>query len=513
MLRRSLSLLFAASLGIPSTIAAQAPSATSLVRSLEAFIEKGQRDWEIPGLSVVVVRNDSVLFAKGYGVRAVGQRGAVDEHTLFGIMSTTKAMTSAAIAMLVDDGVVRWDDPVTKWIPEFEMPDPYVTRELTVVDLLTHRAGLGNADLLWVRGDLDEAEIFRRVRYLEPGYSFRAGYTYQNVMYGLAGAVIAKASGMSYGEFLKHRLFEPLGMSRSFVSLSDVRASGDANVSSAHYEVGDTIRVISETPVDVLASAGAVWSTAADMARWVRFLLDSARVNGERLIQESTFAMLFRPHTIIPPNQFYPAQSGTRPHWTTYGLGWFQHDYRGRYVAFHTGSLAGRIAIVGLLPDERFGIVMLGNVDHAEFRHALVLKAFDLQIGDTGRDWSTELLALYGESEARADSARARREAQRVAGTQPSLPLAEYAGTYRHAIWGDVVVGTEANGLTAHMGTSNELSGPLAHWHFDTFRTYWGDDLSDPGWVRFVLGSDGKVAELRYGAGEGMVFRRERGSP
>ena len=509
MLLRLSCLLCVVSLGFPNAHVAQSPKAESLVRVLDEFIVKGMRDWAIPGLAVAVVRNDSVLLQKGYGTRELARTGAVDEHTLFGIMSTTKAMTSAAIAMLVDDGVVSWNDPVTKWIPEFEMPEPYVTSALTVVDLLTHRAGLGNADLLWVRGDLDEAEIFRRVRYLDPAYSFRAGYTYQNIMYGLAGELIARASGMPYGEFLKDRLLDPLGMSRTFTSLAAVRESGDDNVSSSHFEIRDTVRVIEEEAVDVLASAGAVWSNASDMARWLRFLLDSARVGGRDLIKPETFAELFRPHTIIPANQFYPTVRLTQPHWTTYALGWFQQDYRGHYVAFHTGSLSGRIAIVGLLPDERFGIVVLGNLDHAEFRHALMLRAFDLQLGDTGRDWSDELLGLYRGFAAQADSARSARETQRRIGTKPLLPLSQYVGTYTHPVWGDLVVGETGDGLTACMGMENQLRGSLVHWHYDTFRIQLGDGRSEPDWVQFVLARDGTVSELRFGADGELVFRRK----
>jgi CubicO group peptidase (beta-lactamase class C family) len=502
-------MLCAVSLGIPNTLVAQAPDAESLAQVLDEFIVKGMRDWEIPGLAVTVVRHDSVLLLKGYGTRELGRTGVVDEHTLFGIMSTTKAMTSAAIAILVDDGVVSWSDPVTKWIPEFEMPEPYVTRQLTVLDFLTHRAGLGNADLLWVRGDLHAAEIFRRVRYLDPAYSFRAGYAYQNIMYGLAGELIARASGMPYGEFLKDRLLDPLGMSRTFTSLAAVRESGDDNVSSSHFEIHDTISVIEEEAVDVLSSAGAVWSNASDMARWMQFLLDSARVGGQGLIKPETFAELFRPHTLIPVNQFYPTVRLTQPHWTTYAAGWFQQDYRGHYVAFHTGSLAGRIAIVGLLPEERFGIVVLGNLDHAEFRHALMLKAFDLQLGDTGRNWSEELLGLYRGFAAEADSARAEREAQRSTGTRPSLPLSHYVGTYTHPVWGDLVVSEIGDGLAARIGAERQLRGPLTHWHYDTFRIQLGDGRSDPDWVQFLLGRDGTAAELRFGADGETVFRRK----
>lgn len=508
MPRRWCLALFTVAVSSPPVLAAQAPSPTAFGQSLDAFIQRGMRDWEIPGLSVAVVRNDSVLFLRGYGVRELGKAGRVDEHTLFGIMSTTKAMTAAALAMLVDDGVLTWDDPVTRWIPEFQMPDPYVTRELTIRDLLTHRAGLGNADLLWVRGDLDRDEIFHRVRDLEPAYSFRAGYTYQNIMYGVAGAVIERASGTPFGAFLSERLWKPLGMERTRASFASVHASADENVSRAHYEIQDTIRVIDDELVDAIPSAGAVWSTAADMTRWMRFLLDSARVDGRPLISSDAFTQLFRPQTTIPPDDFYPTVRLTHPHWTTYGFGWFQQDYRGHFVAFHTGSLDGRIAIIGLLPDERFGVVMLGNLDHAEFRHALMLTAFDLQLGGSARDWNAEFLHLYGGFEARADSARAQREARRVGGTQPSLPLDEYAGTYTHHVWGDLVIAVERDHLTMRMGTNPETRGPLEHWNYETFRAHLGDGRSNPTLVSFTLDANGRVVQLRLGVGGENVFRK-----
>ncbi len=496
----TLNLLFTiAVLAAPSLTAQQPASPQTLRDSLDALIQRGVKDWDIPGMSVAVVRNDSILMLEGYGVRQLGQSGRIDEHTRFGIMSTTKAMTAMGIALLVEDGILDWDDPVIEWVPEFEMPDPYVTRELTVLDLLAHRAGLGNADLLWLRWDLDDEEIFRRVRKLEPAYSLRAGYIYQNIMFGLAGHVIERASGKSFGEFLRERLWDPLGMTRTVVAWRDVASSGDMNVSAPHERIDKKIRTITEDPVDAIPAAGAVWSTAHDMALWVRFLLDSTRVNGTRLLSPDNFEMLFRPHNLIPVDRFYPSAIRTRPRWTAYGAGWFLQDYRGEFVAFHTGSLDGRIAIIGLLPEERFGVLMLGNMDHAEFRHALMLAAFDLQLGDPSHDWNADLLQLYDSLEARGDSIDAARESERVMGTTPRLSLVKYAGTYRHPVWGDLVVRSTGDGLIANLGDNPELTGPLVHWHYETFRTHWGDGRSSPGWLSFVLASDGSVREAALG--------------
>lgn len=490
-------------------LAAQQPATLAALRdSLDQLIRRGMHDWRIPGLSVAVVRNDSVLMLRGYGVRRHGAPDPVDEHTLFGIMSTTKAMTAMGIALLVEDGVLQWSDPVTKWAPAFAMPEPYVTRELTVLDLLTHRAGLGNADLLWLRWDLDDEEIFRRVRHLEPAYSFRAGYGYQNIMFGLAGHIIERAAGMPWAEFTRKRLWEPLGMTRTFGSWRAVAERGGPNVSAPHTIIRDTLRAITEDPVDAIPAAGAVWSTAADMARWLRYLLDSTRVNGQRLLSHRNFQRLFQPHTFIAAERFYPSAIRTRPRWTAYGAGWFLQDYRGAFAAFHTGSLDGRIAIVGLLPEQRFGVAMLANMDGAEFRHALMLKAFDLQLGDPSHDWNADLLALYDSLDAQGDSARAAREAARVSGTTPRLPLAQYAGTYRHPVWGDLVVRLDGGRLAANLGDNPELAGPLAHWHYDTFRTHWGDGRAQPGWLSFGIGPDGSVSTAWLGYQDPSEFVR-----
>ncbi len=491
--------------------AAQAPASRAVIaRELDRFIRQGMKDWEVPGVSVAVVHGDSVVLAAGYGVRELGRPGAVDANTLFGIMSTTKAFTAMLVGMLVDEGRMHWDDPVTRWVPEFQMPDPYVTRALTVRDLLTHRSGLGNADMLWVRGDLTEAQIFQRLRLLTPAYGFRDGFIYQNVMYGLAGEVIARVTGMPFPEVLRQRIFQPLGMTRSYPTYAAMAAAADPNTSRAHFRIDGTIRPIDEDQVDLLASAGATWSTANDMTRWLRFLLDSARVDGRRLVSDSSFRTLFAPQVMIGADEFYPTATLTHPHWVTYGLGWFQQDYRGRMVDFHTGSLDGRTAIIGLIPDLNLGVYVFGNLDHAEFRHALMLKTFDLYLGGPGRDWNADLLRLYRGLAAEGDSAEARFKRTQISGTSPTLPLAAYAGTFAHPIWGDIVVELGEHGLQAHMGTDSELRGPLSHWHYDTFHARLGDGRSSPTTLQFVVSPRGDIGSLTIPFLDGAVFERIR---
>lgn len=481
----------------------------AITRELDRFIKQGMKDWEIPGLSVAVVHGDSVVYAAGYGVKKLGTPGNVDANTLFGIMSTTKAFTAMLMAMLVDEGKLHWDDPVTKWVPEFQMPDAYVTRAVTVKDLLTHNTGLGNADMLWVRGDMTEAQIFEKVRLLTPAYGFRDGFVYQNVMYGLAGEVFARVTGMPFPQALQTRILTPLGMTRSYPTYAAMAAAHDPNTSQAHYRIGGTIRPIEEDKVDLLAAAGATWSTANDMTRWMRFLLDSARVDGKRLVSDSSFRMLFTPHVMVSPDEFYPTAELTRPHWMTYGLGWFQQDYRGQAVSFHTGSLDGRTAIIGLIPDKQLGVYIFGNLDHAEFRHALMLKTFDLYIGGAGRDWNVDLKRLYDGFRREGDSAEARSNRTQVANTRPTLELGAYAGRFSNPIWGDVIVELTNGTLVFRMGTATEMRGPLQHWNYDTFRAVLGEGRSSPVRIQFRLGTNGQVSGLVIPFMDDAVFVKQ----
>lgn len=494
MNKRILSLLSAA---FPAIAVAQTDARA---RDLDAYAARAAREWRAPGLAIAVVKDGRVVFAKGYGVRELGGAAPVDTQTLFAIGSTTKAMTAMALAMLVDEGKVAWDDPVAKYLPDFQLYDPYVTRELTVRDLLTHRAGLPNADYLWYGVDNPSDEILRRMRLVRPAYSLRSGFIYQNVMYAVAGRVVAAASGMPWADFLRTRIFTPLGMTRTVASLAE--ASRALNVAAPHYLLDDTVRVISNAAVDAVAPAGAVWSSVADMAKWMRFVLDSGRVDGRVLVKPATFAEVVHPQTMVPASEFYPTARLTHPHWQTYGFGWFQQDYNGRKLDFHTGSIDGMVAIVGLLLDERAGVYVLSNLDHMEARHALMLKSLDLYAGGPSRDWSAEMQKLYGDLRARAVAARKAADARRIAGTKPSLPAAAYAGTYSDSLYGTATVTMEDGALRLHSGT---LAATLEHWQYDTFRARWDHRWHGSSTVTFTIGADGRPSRLEL---DGTTLRR-----
>ncbi|HKW47187.1 MAG TPA: serine hydrolase [Gemmatimonadaceae bacterium] len=486
---------------MPCTAVAQTRPAPDPLRDLDSYTAKAVADWKVPGLAIAVVKDGRIVFAKGYGVREIGKPAPVDTQTLFAIGSTTKAMTSASIGMLVDEGKLKWDDKVTKILHGFELADAYVTRELTIRDLLTHRAGLPNADVLWYRADNSPEEVIRRVRFAEPAYSFRSSFIYQNIMYAVAGQVVAIESGLPWERFVRTRIFTPLGMPNA-VPLGD-SLRGRSNVASPHYRLDDSTRVVSNASVDAVASAGAVWASVADMARWMLFVLDSGRVNGKRLLKPDTYAEWLKPETMVTPDEFYPTARLTKPHWTTYAFGWFQEDYSGKMVDFHTGSIDGMVAIIGLIPDERLGVYVLANLDHAEVRHALMYRVFDAYLGNPPRDWSTDLLKLYDGMRVAADSARRRAEARRIPNTHPALSLDQYAGTYSDSLVGEITVSFENGKL--RLRSSSTHAGTLEHWEYDTFRVRWDNVWEGSQFATFTIGRDGLPSRLDF---DGAVLRR-----
>jgi len=480
---------------------ASAETAPALA-GFDEYVTKGVADWQIPALAVAVVKDGEVVFAKGYGVLDLSKPDSADENTLFAIGSTTKAMTAAALGMLVDEGKLGWDDPVTKHLPWFQLHDPVVTREVTVRDLLTHRAGLPNADFLWYGRDNTPHDILFRMRYLPQETSLRSHFTYQNVMYAAAGAVVAKVSGMPWEDFVRTRLLEPLGMTGTALTLSGL--AGKANVASPHYSIDGDVQVIENASVDPIAPAGSIWSSVSDMAKWMRFLLEGATPDGKHLLKEETLEELFRPQTVVDRDEFYPTQRLTRPKWTTYGLGWFQHDYQGRVVDFHTGSIDGMVAIHGLIRAERLGVYVLANLDHAELRHALMYTVFDLYGGGEGprRDWSADLRELYRSLEKEAEERKAEVEAKRVPGTRPSLPPEGYVGAYSDPLAGDATVSKSGEELRLSFGPT--LAGSLEHWHHDVFRVSWDRKWQGTAFVMFRLGVEGEVESLEI---DGLGFR------
>lgn len=492
MRRRLPSLVPCLVLAVAVLTARAADAQPGPLAGLDAYAAQAVRNWRAPGLAIAVVKDGEIVFAKGYGVRTLGAPDVVDDRTLFAIGSTTKAMTAAALGMLVDEGKLAWDDPVTKHLPWFALKDPYVTREIRVRDLLTHRAGVPNTDSLWYEQRTSTREIIGRLRDVDPETSMRTHFTYQNVMYATAGEVVAAVSGMPWADFVTTRIFRPLGMTDTIATAATL--ARQPNVASPHFEIDGKVTVIRNASVDAVAAAGAVWSSVHDMAQWMKMLLAGGVVNGTRLLSEKTMAELFAPQTMVGADAFYPTARLTKPHWTTYGLGWFQADYAGEKVDFHTGSIDGMVAIHGLIRDRGLGVYVLSNLDHAEVRHALMYRVFDAYLGRPTRDWSTDMQTLYRDLAKEGEAAQKKVEAERVMGTSPSLALDRYAGTYSDPVLGVLTITRRGDGLQAQYGDG--FVGPLAHWHYDTFKATWDARWRGTSLVTFRIDAHGKVAAV-----------------
>lgn len=483
------------------TLQALAQTTDPKVKEFDAYIEKSRALYQVPGLAVAVVKDGKVLLSKGYGVRELGKSDAVNAQTLYACASTTKAMTATCMAMLVDEGKVKWDDPVTKHLPDFQLYDPYVTRELKIRDLFTHNSGVGNADFFWSMLRIPSDEILSQMKFVKPSYSMRSDFIYQNIFYLYAGKVIEKASGMPWETFIQKRIFDPLKMTRTYPMLKLVK---DVNQSMPHHFVDEKITVIQRTNADVIGPAGSVWSCADDMSKWAMCMLDSSKYAGGRLVKAATWTELFRPQVIVPADEFYPTMKLTKPNWTTYALGWFQQDYKGKKVNFHTGSLAGEIAIHGQLPESKLGIYVFGNLDHAEVRHALMFKAFDVFALGEDKDWSSEFNALYTKQNENYEKEIKTFEGKRVMNTKPTLDIAAYAGTYTDPLYGELVITLEGNNLVCNL--NNVVKATLEHWHYDTFRGYFAKRWWGKTNALFTLNTQGKISKVGF---EGMEFKRK----
>ena len=467
----------------PAVLAAQAREAFP---GLDAYVDAALKTWKVPGIGVAIVRNDSLIYAKGYGVREFGKPERVSEKTVFAIGSSSKAFTAASIAMLVDEKKVSLDAAVATYIPGFQLSDPYASREVNVRDVLSHRSGLARGELAWYGSGFDRDEIVRRVRFLEPSWSFRSQFGYQNIMYITAGQVVAHVSGKTWDDFVRGRIFVPLGMTSSSTTTRGLASVAD--LAQPHAEVRDTVRAIAWRNIDNAGPAGSINASVVDMAQWVRLQLGRGEYAGKRLISARLADDMHQAHTVIRVDS---ASRAANPdtHLKAYGLGWFLEDYRGRMVVHHGGNVDGFSALVAMIPEEKFGVVLLTNMNGSGLPDALMLKLFDLHLKAPPKDWAGDGYKRLEAARARAREAQAREGSQRVANTKPSLPLAAYAGAYTDSLYGDLTIREENGKLQLVFGPN--WKGELEHWHFDSFRVRFDTPVLPPVPVTFRLGASG----------------------
>lgn len=467
----------------PPSILAREPPPPPLSR--DARIEAVREAWEIPGLAVAILHGDS-LEVRGYGVRELGRPEPVDGHTLFAIGSTTKAFTAAAVGILVEEGRLDWDDRVVDRLPGFALADPWVTRRLTIRDLLAHRSGLPMANLMWLTGLHDREELIRRLRWLDSDGGYRDGIAYQNVLYAAAGSIVEEVAGVTWEAFVRERILAPLGMEATRTGLQGL--VGAESLATPQARVDGEVEPVPYRDIEPVGPAGSLLSSASDLARWLRLHL-TAEESDERPVSAAILAETHRPQTVMSKEPalavLYP-----RARSLTYGMGWVVSAYAGRTLLDHGGGIDGMTALVALVPEEEVGVAILANRQLPAPPYWILYDLLDDILGLERTDWSArfqETLAGFSPPPGPV----------RLEGTSPSLRLDRYVGSYTSPVLGEAEVARDGDGLTFRLGS---LAAPLEHWHLDTFRAPWSDRAwraaAGPGWVTFRSGRDGAIEAL-----------------
>jgi CubicO group peptidase (beta-lactamase class C family) len=449
-----------------------------------------------PGMAIAAVKDDKLVFAKGYGTRELGKNSPVDENTVFAIASNSKAFTTAALSILIDEKKLAWDDKVSKYLPDFQMYDPWVTSELTVRDLVTHRVGLDtfSGDLLWYETTYSGDEILKRVRYLPKVSSFRTRFGYQNLMFIAAGKVVEKVSGKSWCDFVTERVLNPLGMSRTTCS---IRTLPD-NSAFPHNESGGKLRVLHRGNVDGAYAAAALNSSVTDLSRWIRTQLGKGKFEGKQIFSEAQGWQMHQPYLSQQISEAAWKGNPTR-HFTGVAMGWFVYDYHGRKIVNHSGGLDGMLSYTVLIPEENAGFVVLTNSESPGFA-IMMNKMRDVFVNAPKRDWNAEAVEQVKRNKTEAENELKKADAARIANTKPSLALSNYAGTYSDKMYGDISVVEENGRLVMRFLPSPNFVADLEHWHYDTFVIKWRPSVAynfPRGFVTFTLDKNGKTDELK----------------
>lgn len=463
-------------------------------KALTKEVQKGKALWHVPGIAVAVVDKKQVLYQRGFGRTRIKNGQAVNQHTLFAIASTTKAMINSALLMLVDEGKLNLSRPVIEYLPEIHFYNGYLDQNITVSDLMSHSTGLPSTDSWTFFEKLPLKDQISRLKYVKPQASIRTRLIYQNTMYELLGMVIERVSGQSWHRFLKKRLWAPIGMSETYASRGDI-PSRRRPVYPYYFRDNKLIQAKWNFNKDYKDAAGSVWSSIHDMSLWAQFLLnDAVTSQGKRLISEKSFALMFRPHQLSSAADFYPTVALTKPHWMSYGYGWFQQDFQGRAIDFHTGSLSGLIAIIGMDRKAGKAFIALANRDHAEMRHALMWWTLDNHNNADKRDWNQEIFDLYQGNHKKRQQRMEQLKNSRKKGTHPDLTLKQYTGLFHHDAWGDIQVSLDKNHLNITLG---QQKFSLEHWQYNSFKY---DDIENDyfGILTFNLNLMGQISNLDF---------------
>ncbi len=491
--------LFALLLFTVSFAAAQEAPAAELLEGLDEFIEGLLEEWEVPGLAIAVVKDGEVIYAEGFGLRDVEQGLPVTPRTLFAIGSTTKAFTVMAMGMLVDEGKLGWDTPVIDYMPDFRLYDEYATDHMTPRDLVCHRSGLPRHDLLWYGSPFNRRELYERLRYLEPSEGFREVWQYQNLMFMTAGYLVGQVAGTSWEEFVRERLFEPLGMSDSNFSVADSQEAADFAL--PYGESDDELELVPFRNIDAIGPAGSINSNVEEMARWIMLHLNEGMVGETRLVAENTLAEMHMPQMAIRQ----PARYAETP-LSCYSLGWLISPYRGHQLLQHGGGIDGFITSVSFMPFDNVGVVVLTNKSPNPLPQIVTYNVYDRLLGLDPVDWNGRIREAMEEAEEEEGEGEEEADPNRQADTTPSHPLADYAGEFEHPGYGLMSVTLEDDVLSVYY---NGGDVELEHYHYDVFRIT-SDEFEDTR-ITFGMNESGDIETASVPLQEGVspiVFTR-----
>jgi CubicO group peptidase (beta-lactamase class C family) len=465
-------------------------------KDLDDYVARTMTTFDVPAMAVAIVKDGKVVVSKGYGVRKLGETAPVDEDTLFGIGSNTKAFTAAALATLVDDGRISWDDPVYERLKGFEMYDPYVSKEMRIRDLLCHRSGLGlgEGDLMfWPHTNFTRDEVVYRLRFLKPKTSFRTTYAYNNLMFLTAGQVVAAVSGESWDNYIREKIFEPLGMKNSNTSASAFHEG--MNWAAPHAKVEGKLQPIPLENLDNAGPAGSINSSVADMSKWVLMQLNHGKIPGSetRIFSEKSSREMWAQQMVVPINAAPPEWQIQQRNFSGYGMGWGLRDYKGRKLVGHSGGVAGYVTRVMLVPEENLGVVILTNAEEGSAFEAVLDHILDSYLGGVTIDYIAVFKAMDDKSRKDADETMKKATTARAAESKSSLPLEKYVGDYSDPWYGKVTIRQETGALLLNFERTEKGLADLQSWQYDTFKAHWRDRTVEDAFVTFTLKPDGAI--------------------
>lgn len=468
----------------PSPVQAQSQTLPDL-NELDRYIEKAVEDFNLTGLTIAIVRDTSIIFKGAYGLKDADKNIKMDTGALFNIASCSKAFTGACMAALVHDKKIKWDDKVIDYIPDFQLKDPYITRKLNMVDILSHRTGLGTfyGDLLWYETDYSDQEIIKRMRHLPITNDFRSQYGYQNNMFIIAGEIHRLVTGQTWSDFVYKRIFQPLGMSESRTCKTDLRPG--QNLAYPHIK-GEKIVPSFVRP----HPAASIFSNVEELSAWMIMLNNQGKYRGKKVFSPEVVRQLFTSRTLLRTSMFMQMNGSN---FYTYGLGWFMFDHYGKKVVEHGGGMPGYISKVTLVPEEKLGIAILTN-DMTGLPTALRYKILDFFFSDRDTDWAEQFLVYKKQAEDREQSKVEEAEKSRIKGTSPSLDLEQYTGMYEDVMYGPAEIVLTGGKLHLTLLPAKEMfTSRMDHWQLDTFRVRFRDKFLPDGYIAFSLNSKGKV--------------------